>query len=67
MNQPDASAARMSYPLRMPPDMRQQLEEWSRRGFRSLHSEIIRRLAESLERDAAKENAPAAVTAEAPI
>lgn len=61
------SHAIQSYPLRLPAELRAQLSQRSQQGFRSLHSEILARLADSLARDAQKENAPAAVTAEAPI
>lgn len=56
-----------SYPLRLPADVRDRLLKSSQAQFRSLHNEILSRLVESLNRDAAIENAPAAVTAEAPI
>lgn len=36
------------YPIRMPPELREQLEESARKGSRSLHAEIISRLIESL-------------------
>ncbi|MNJ29827.1 Arc-like DNA binding domain protein [compost metagenome] len=35
------------YPIRMPPELREQLEESSRKGSRSLHAEIISRLVDS--------------------
>lgn len=36
------------YPVRMPPELRERLEECARLGSRSLHAEIISRLEESL-------------------
>lgn len=37
------------YPIRMPIELRVQLEEWAKNGNRSLHAEIIARLERSLE------------------
>ncbi len=39
------------YPVRMPPELREQLEESARKGSRSLHAEIIARLERSIESD----------------
>lgn len=35
------------YPIRMPPELREQLESVSKAGSRSLHAEIIQRLTDS--------------------
>lgn len=40
------------YPIRMPPELRQRLEESSKQGSRSLHSEIISRLEASYDPNA---------------
>jgi len=40
------------YPIRMPPELRQRLEESAKQGSRSLHSEIISRLEASYDPDA---------------
>ena len=50
-----------AYPLRIPPDLRQQLQIGADENDRSLHREIIRRLEESVQ----KENAPEAATSDA--
>lgn len=43
------------YPLRMPPDMRAQLNLIAVENGRSLHGEIVQRLKESLRREAKRE------------
>lgn len=43
--------AQISYPLRMPDDVRRQLELRAKASGRSLHAEIIARLEQSLEAD----------------
>jgi hypothetical protein len=40
-----------SYPLRLPPEIRNRLLESSQAQFRSLHNEILTRLIDSLNRD----------------
>lgn len=47
--------------LKMPLEMKEQIQDAAQRRFRSMNAEIIRRLSESLE----KENAPVAATTEA--
>lgn len=39
------------YPVRMPPELREELERSAKKGARSLHAEIIARLERSIESD----------------
>ena len=45
----DRPAQRTSYPLRMPDELRDKLEEAAKKSNRSLHSEIVARLQQSFE------------------
>lgn len=53
--------------IRLPIEVKAVIEDRAQRNFRSINNEILARLVESISRETGNENAPAAVTAEAPI
>ncbi|WP_208281458.1 Arc family DNA-binding protein [Massilia oculi] len=53
--------------IRLPVEVKSLIENQAQQNFRSLNSEIVSRLVESLRRDAQTKNAPAVDAAEAPI
>jgi hypothetical protein len=53
--------------IRLPAEVKSLIEDRAQQNFRSLNSEIVSRLVESLRRETSKENAPAVDAAGAPI
>lgn len=53
--------------IRLPAEVKSLIEDRAQQNFRSLNSEIVSRLVDSLRREGAQENASAAATAEALI
>lgn len=53
--------------IRLPAELKTAIEDRAQRNFRSINNEVLSRLVDSLSREAQKENAPTAVTVEAPI